>query len=54
MFKVAENLPVSISGEKVVINIYLNESGNIVLDGVGGVTHEMVNDELILMRHDEQ
>ena len=52
MVIIAENVPVNISGEKVNINIYLNDKGNIVLDGVGSVTHEMLNDELILMKHE--
>ncbi|MFV1457726.1 hypothetical protein [Bacillus mycoides] len=53
MLIVAKDVPVNISGKEVVITIYRNKEGNLVLDDVGSVTHEMLNDELILMRYED-
>ncbi|MBX9158362.1 hypothetical protein ACTFR8_22450 [Bacillus cereus group sp. MYBK15-3] len=53
MVIVAKDVPVNISGKEVRITIYRNKEGNLVLDGVGSVTHEMINDELILMRYED-
>ncbi|AKQ08289.1 hypothetical protein PP655_gp097 [Bacillus phage PBC4] len=50
MKTIANNVKINISGEEVEINILVNKEGNIVLDGIGSVTYEMVNDELILSR----
>ena len=43
---------IKINGEGLQreINIYVNENGNLELDGIGSVTYEMWNDELILTK----
>lgn len=45
---VAENVKIKVGDEERVVDIYVNENGNLVLEGIGSVLYEMHNDELIL------
>lgn len=44
---------INISGEKVTVNICVNNENNLVLYGIGNCTYEFFNEELILMREKE-
>lgn len=40
-----------ISGKEVEIEVSVNDHGNLVLGGVGGVNYQMYDEELVLMRN---
>lgn len=49
-----DKLTINISGEQVEVTVSVNKDGNLVIGGVGAVSYEMYEDELILNRVEEQ
>ena len=49
MEKQSMTVQVNVGDEQREITIYVNDSGNIVLDGVGSVGYEMYDEELVLI-----
>ena len=47
---VARDVEIDISGEKVKVDIYVNEKGNLEIQGIGSVTYEIYDEELELVR----
>ena len=43
---VAEGVKIDVSGEERVIDIYVNDGGNLVLSGIGSVVYEMLDEEI--------
>ena len=43
---VAEGVKIDVSGEERVIDIYVNDGGNLVLSGIGSVEYEMLDEEI--------
>ena len=50
---VARAVILDISGENVTVDIGVNESGNLMLIGIGSVTYQMMEEELTLSRYKE-
>lgn len=43
---VAKGVTVTVGAEERVIDIYVNEHGNLILEGIGDVMYDMLGDEL--------
>ena len=45
---------ITVGDEQRDIMVFVNESGNLVLSGVGSCTYEMYDDELVLSKYNEE
>ena len=50
---VAEGVEVTVGDERVVIDIYVNQYGNLVLNDIGHVNYSMLEEELSFSRPED-
>lgn len=43
---IAENVEINVSGDKVEVDIYVNNKGNLVIENLPSVTYDMLGSEL--------
>lgn len=47
---IQKDFMINVSGEQRQVDLYLNEEGNLVFNGLGLVNYEMFEEELVLMK----
>jgi hypothetical protein len=47
MILIQKDVVLKVGEEERKVDLYLNENGNLVLEGIGSVTYEMYDDEII-------